>query len=1175
MEVWGWAIVAVAVAYLLFLFLVASIGDRRARALPVRARPAIYALSLAIYCTSWTFFGSVGLAASSGLNFLAIYAGPVLMITLGYPLFRHIVAVAKRERITSVADFIAARHAKSTTVGALAAIIAVVGTVPYIALQLKAISASIDDMVSQYRTSLLENAPVPVEVSFLVAVLLAVFAILFGTRHADATEHQDGLIVAVATESIVKLFAFLAVGAFVTFSLFDGFGDLWTKAQASDYVRTHFYAGIDPSSFLVFTLLSSCAFILLPRQFHVGVVENRSTAEIKAARWLFPLYLVLINLFVIPVALAGMLNFGTSIEADNYVLALPLEAGAPGVSLLAFIGGLSAATAMVIVACVALAIMISNNLVVPFLVGGGRGRLNEIGRLGGGMALALLNIRRTAIFVVMAMAYAYFQIADDSAALASIGLLSFAAIAQFAPSAFIGLVWRRATSTGALAGMSVGFFVWAYTLFLPTILDAATPLLTQGPFGIGWLKPQALFYVSAEPLNHGVTFSLLANILAYVGASLLRKPNAIERMQAEVFALVGRGGPSSPILQERSITLGELKDCVGNYLGHERAERAFAQFLGQRFIADKPQDRASDETLRFAEQLLASAVGTASSRLVLSLLLQKHEDAGETTIQLLDDASEALQYNRDLLQTALDQVAQGICVFDAQMRLSSWNSQFRRLLELPEHLGQAGLSISDVAAAIESRCEPDGRAIGDLVKHLLMSGQPKSITMRDSGAIIEIDTKSLPDGGLVISWNDATERRNAARLLQEANETLEKRVKERTEELTQLNVDLAQARETADAANIGKTKFLAAVGHDILQPLNAARLYTSSLVEQLRDDDAQSLASNVDSALESVEDILSAVLAISRLDSGALAPNVTVFPADRLLQRLENEFSPIAKDKGLDLIVSSNDFHIRSDYNLLRRLLQNLVSNAIKYTPEGRVVLDAKVKSNELIFEVRDTGLGIASDDHDTIFREFSRLDAGKRSAPGLGLGLSIVKRLAETLNHSITLETSVGRGSVFCVATPLAAIKGADPLVHGSPQRSASDFHGMTIACLDNEERILDGMRTLLQGWGCQVETFDNGTSLIDAMPSLQADVVLADYHLDHNTGVDVVSTIRAQHDVEFTAILITADRSAAVRSLAKAADMTVLNKPLKPAALRALLSRVRKSAAHKSADGASQAAE
>lgn len=1170
----GWGIVLAAIAYLLFLFVVASYGDRQlaARARNQKfgsSRSAIYALSLAIYCTSWTFFGSVGLASKSGLDFLAIYLGPVLMITLGYPLFSHIVTVAKRERITSIADFIASRYGKSASVGAFAAVIAVLGTVPYIALQLKAISTTVDTMIARAEPSVLGPGGAPVDTSFFVSVLLALFAILFGTRNTDATEHHDGLMLAVATESIVKLVAFLAVGLYATFYLFGGVGDLIAQAQESQFVSNTFFGGIHPSRFLIYTLLSFGAFVLLPRQFHVGVVENHSTHELRTARWMFPLYLVLINLFVIPVAIAGMLTFGSSVDADTYVLALPLENETWSISFLVFVGGLSAATAMVIVACVALAIMISNNLVLPlFLRLEGRDRGTGIG-LRTDMSDHLLTIRRTAIFVILGLAYAYFQAVGNSAALASIGLLSFAALAQFAPAFFIGLFWRRPTSLGALWGMGVGFCTWFYTLFLPTIIGGEATLLTQGPFGISWLRPQALFGMEAEPLNHGVIFSLLANSLALVLVSYVRKPLTIERMQAGIFSMRGKMAQTLPEREGRAVTVAELKHSVGSYLGRERAKRAFDSYFGHLGEEISNRELADDDLIAHAEQLLASAVGAASSRLVMSLLLQKHDPSEESTIRLLGDASEALQYNRDLLQTALDQVEQGISVFDAEFRLSSWNRQFRELLDLPTELGQVGTSLSTICDAISSKLKGDQADPKNFIKHMLETDRASQITLTASGRIIETQTNPMPNGGLVISWSDTTDKANAARALTVANETLEKRVQERTEELTRLNADLAMARESAEAANIGKTKFIAAVGHDILQPLNAARLYTSSLVEELSGSSSQKLADNVDNALESVEDILGAVLAISRLDAGVLTPNLTVFPISRLLDRLEAEFRPIAQSKGLKLIVHRNDLCLRSDYSLLRRLLQNLISNAIKYTKTGSVTIDARVKRNKVIVEVKDTGIGIRSADQESIFNEFHRLEQGKQAAPGLGLGLSIVKRLASTLNHEVDVETHPGKGSTFKVTLPLAVPEeiSAEPSPDNS--KTKSDVSNLVVICVDNDDSILDGMNTLMSRWGCQVHPFSSQAEVMAQISSLNPDIILADYHLDHENGLEVIATVRAATNRDLPASLITADRSAAVRNSASSLDITVLNKPLKPAALRALLTQlVKQRSAHAAAE-------
>ena len=434
------------------------------------------------------------------------------------------------------------------------------------------------------------------------------------------------------------------------------------------------------ASFCAMTVLSLFAIVLLPRQFHVMVVENHSEAEIRRAAWLFPAYLVLINLFVLPIALAGLMTFPAGrIDGDMFVVALPLAAHSEAIALIAFIGGLSAATAMVIVETVALAIMVSNDIVMPLV-------LKRRDRLAGephDAGAQLLTTRRIAIFVILLLAYIYYHSAGE-AQLAAIGLLSFAAVAQLAPAFFGGLVWRRATAFGAIAGMSAGILVWGYTLLLPSISDAGivgARILTDGPWGLGLLRPQALFGIDLPPLVHGVLLSLAANIACYIGCSLGRRPTAIERVQADLFV------PSSlkPIapsfrLRRASATVEELIATVARYLGEERTRKSFASFAATRRIDLTPAAEADFELLQYAEYLLASAIGAASSRLVLSLVLRKRTVSTKAALKLLDDANAAIHYNREILQTALDHVRQGIAVFDKELASGLLEPAVRRNL---------------------------------------------------------------------------------------------------------------------------------------------------------------------------------------------------------------------------------------------------------------------------------------------------------------------------------------------------------------------------------------------------------------------------------------------------------------------------------------------------------------
>jgi Na+/proline symporter len=501
--------------------------------------------------------------------------------------------------------------------------------------------------------------PVLGDIALYVAVAMAVFAMLFGTRHIDATEHQDGLMLAIATESIVKLVAFVAVGVFVTFWMFDGPVSLFARALERPDTAAVLTREPALGTLGAMTLLSLFAIVLLPRQFHVTVVENNSEDEIKRASWLFPLYLVLINLFVVPIALAGLLTFAPGqVDSDMFVLALPLAGHSDLLTIAAFVGGLSAATAMVIVESVALAIMVSNDILMPLALQRREALVTGSGNLGG----LLLGVRRMAIFVILALAYVYYRLAGE-AQLASIGLLSFAAIAQLAPAFFGGLIWRRATARGALAGMTIGILIWAYTLLLPSFADAGIvgqSLLSQGPWGISALRPQALIGLDLPPLAHGVIWSLTLNVLAYIVFSVGRAPAAIERLQADLFVPSDLTPiPPSFRLWRSSVTVEELTTTVARYLGEERTRSSFDSYALTRGISIDAKAEADFQLLRYAEHLLASAIGAASSRLVLSLLLRKRTVSTKAALKLLDDANAAIHYNREILQTALDHVRQG------------------------------------------------------------------------------------------------------------------------------------------------------------------------------------------------------------------------------------------------------------------------------------------------------------------------------------------------------------------------------------------------------------------------------------------------------------------------------------------------------------------------------------
>lgn len=1165
----GWVIVTVALSYVGFLFAVAYFGDKYAKTRKPgkTGRPTIYALSLAVYCTSWTFFGSVGLATTTGLDFLAVYLGPIVVFAFGHPLIRRIIKLSKTQNITSIADFMAARYGKNPAVAAVVTIIAVAGVLPYIALQLKAVSHSAATLIQPLGTTPIHANGDPFsDITFVIAVAMAIFAVLFGTRHIDATEHQEGLMLAIATESVVKIAAFLIVGTFIVYSMFDGIGPLIEKAAQQPEIIGLFARGFHGGNWLTVTFLSSVCILLLTRQFHVAIVENNSENEVGRASWLFPVYLIAINLFVVPIAIAGMLTFGNgAADSDMYLLALPMSQGSYFFTIVAFLGGLSAATAMVIMESVALSIMVCNDLIMPIILHRWQLRLADREDMGA----MLLNIRRFAIFGILLLAYMFYRLVGDTYGLATIGLLSFAAIAQFAPAFFGGLIWRGATARGAIAGILAGFAVWVFTLLIPYFVKAglmAPDIMHDGLFGLALLRPQMLFYVAFDPLTHGVVWSLIFNIVTFVTVSMLRSPEPIERLQANLFIEDGLVRATTATFRpwRTSVTVEDLMQTIARYLGEERTQRSFSEYHAAHNTELAPHSEADIHLMRFAENLLASAIGTASSRLVISLTIRRRNVGMKSALKLLDDASEAIQYNRDLLQSALDQVGQGIAVFDRDMRLICWNREFREMLDLPPNLGRVGVHLDHIVRHMGGTGGVPMSKFEDFVSRRLrkyvVTMETFQERINDGARVVEIRTNAMPQGGIVTTYTDITGRVAAAEALARANETLERRVRERTAELMQVNEALAEAKMKADEANLDKTRFLAAASHDILQPLNAARLYTTSLVEREPPGDFGNLSRNIDASLGAVEEILNALLDISRIDTGALKPDISSFPIGDLLQQLKLENAPQALEKGLKFTVVPSSLYVKSDRRLVRRVLQNFVSNAIKYTTRDRVLIGCRRRDGELTIEVHDTGPGIPKSKQALVFKEFHRLHNNTRVVDGVGLGLSIVERIGRMLGHPINLASKLGRGTVFSITLPVSqdAVPVESPRYPNTP--AYGQFDGSVVLCVDNEPAILDGMRSMLENWHCQVLQAAGAAEAVQllARTGLRPDFILADYHLEHETGIDCINAIRAECGAETPAVLITADHSPDAEEEARRNNLHLLRKPIKPAGLRALMMRL-----------------
>ena len=1276
-------LIAVSLLYLAVLFGIAWYGDRRAHTHGAsRRRPLIYSLALAIYCTSWTFYGAVGQAATSGWSFASIFVGPILTFLLFWPVLAKMIRVAKHQNVTSIADFIASRYGKSQSLAVFASLIALVGTLPYIALQLKAVASSFSILTGEAGGP---RAPLFGDTAFYIAGVMALFAILFGTRHTDATEHHEGLIHAVAFGSLVKLLAFVTLGAVVTWGMFDGLGELMRYADSQLKLESQLANQDFGNGFWAQTLLAMLAIFCLPRQFHVAVVENTHPDDAQRARWLFPLYLLAVGFFVMPLAAAGLWLFGSSgVEPDAYVLALSAASGHEWLTLLTFIGGFSASTSMVLVAAVAVSIMVSNEIVIPALF-----RLRWFDTQARDYGRLVLRVRRFTIIAVLALAYGFYRMLAEFSSLASIGMLSFAAAAQFAPALIGGLYWKRGNWLGVTVGLNAGFAIWAYSLLGPALVTAGVlpgGWVTDGPLGIAWLSPTALFGLHlGDPFTHGVMLSLGVNLFCYIFISQLSSQRVVERIQASLFV-------DSVETRQTSInrpwtgatTVGDLKVLCERFLGEGQVARAFSDYARRNGTPLADDARASIDVIQFTERFLASVLGASSARIVVNSALQGRGIGISDVISIVDEASQVLEFNRSLLQATIENISQGISVVDQNLRLVVWNQRYLELFHFPDHLIRVGTPIDRI---FRYNAHSGEYGPGDPEEHVellldnIREGQPhRYVRYRQDGSVLEVQGNPMPGGGFVYTYQDIsqqkrieealirsenniriytdnvpaliayfdkdcrylftnrayeqafgvdrhavigrrfadvmpadkaherthwfqqtlagervnfevamplagelrhmlvtytphvddaqsilgffalyqdiTERRQAEVALKETNETLEERVRERTQALS-------QAKRLAEDANASKTRFLAAASHDLLQPLNAARLFTSALMQDEKTTSAQRTIGHIDNSLQAAEELLSTLLDISKLDAGALTPRRSHFALADIFRPLRAEFDVMAADRGLDLVVVPTAQWVDSDAQMLRRIIQNFLSNALRYTQEGRVLLGCRRMGDRLRIEVWDTGPGIPEAKQTEIFQEFRRLDQASRhreSEKGLGLGLSIAERMSRVLDHPLKVRSWEGYGTVFSVSVPTVAAQViADQ--PAEPKRSAGNkLAGTRIVCIDNESLILEGMAAMLGGWGCEVFT---ATSIGGAKSILRnmegdPDAILADYHLDNEvTGLMALEALAERLQGDVPSIVITADRSEEVAEQIKRAGHHLLLKPVRPAALRALLSR------------------
>ncbi|MFA0442806.1 hybrid sensor histidine kinase/response regulator [Vibrio sp. 10N.286.49.C2] len=1139
----GWIVVPVSLAYLGVLFLIAWYGDRQKKWLS-KWRPWVYSLSIAVYCTSWTFYGTVGQASNNPWSFLPIYIAPILVFTLGWRLIARLVLIAKREHITSIADFIAARYGKSQGLAVAVTLIAVAGILPYIALQLRGITMGLDVVAPTLATDLGYQ---DTHISWFVVGALAVFTMLFGTRHVDNTEHHRGMMMAVAFESIVKLFAFLVVGFFILYLAWERPDIQLSELAASTYQSPNI------ATLLIHTALTMMAIICLPRQFHTMVVENERAQDLHTARWLFPVYLILMGLFVLPIAWVGQgLLMGAS--PDTYVISIPKFADADHIALLAFLGGTSAASGMVIVSTIALAIMVSNDLVMPLLLR----RIKLAHRSHRHLSGLLLIIRRALICLLLLGAWLFYQALDSIHSLSAIGFLSFSAITQFAPALIGGLYWRLGNRKGVYVGLLVGFTIWLITLMGETGLlagDAQNNLLI-------WVITPPEMFASLDIANSdwGMLISVVLNAICFVAVSLSTRASLTERLQSASF--VGTPLPESEniSLYQSRVTVAELEMLASRFVGRTRVRSAYRQFWRQQQQDGLPNQQASAELIRHTERVLAGVFGASSAKLVLTSALQGRNMQLEEVATIVDEASELYHFSRGLLQGAIEHIGQGIAVVDKQLRLVAWNRRYLELFTFPPGLIQVGRPIADVIQhnAEQGLCGPGdpNEHVRRRIYHLEQGSPHTSSRIRADGSVIEVQGNPMPGGGFVMSFTDITVFREAENALRDANERLEVRVVERTKELEKLNTRLVLATQKSETESHSKMRFLAAVSHDLMQPLNAARLFASSLSEVSKDNETKKLSSHIESALGAAEELIGDLLDISRLESGKLQTKMRGFALSEVFDTLEAEFSAISVGQNIRFSVVSSSLIVRSDPKLLRRVLQNFLTNAFRYNPEGKVILGARRVNGRVRIDVWDDGIGIPEDKQKEIFDEFSRVDQA-RADQGLGLGLAISRGIARVLNHQISMQSWQDQGSVFSITLDKASV--VESILKPIPSTHNEALQHLKILCVDNEPDILVGMETLLARWGCDVKTaLDLVSSLKHLEDDWQPDVIFSDYRLDNGrTGLEVLQQCRLRLGDSFKGVIISADRTETMLEGIKSNGFSFLPKPVKPLKLRAMLNR------------------
>jgi Na+/proline symporter/signal transduction histidine kinase len=881
--------------YLAILFGIAHWAEKRGNSKWTN-NPYVYTLSLAVYCSAWTYYGSIGVAATSGLNYLPIYIGPIIVIPIWIIVLRKIIRISKINKISSIADFISLRYGNSRLLGALVTLVCIFGILPYIALQLKAISETFH-LVTQ--TS--EDSNIFSDTTTYVAIALALFASYYGTRYVDASEQRKGIVTAVAVESILKLFFFILLGLYVTFFVFDGFDDIYAQASLLENFKEKNSIGGIPQAINWFFLcvLSLFAIFLLPRQFQMAVVENNRESHIKTAVWLFPLYLLLFNIFVYPVAWGGNILFdGKAVNPDTYSLLIPQLYDNQMVAILVFLGGFSAAISMIVVSSIGLSTMLSNNLLIPY---GFLGRLqSDVQETN---IKKIVRIRKVGIFSLIILSYIIYRVFVLDYNLFSIGMVSFVIIAQLAPAFFGAILWRRGSKKGAVTGIIVGFLICTYTLLVPYtigITNSDNSFITNGLFGIELLKPFQLFgldYLEAVP--QAVFWSLLFNTMAYFAVSVSFNGNYRERNYAEMYIDIEKYVTTheNAFIWKGTAYTSDIQKVLNKFLGEERTKRALNLFR-QKYNVSKTEELADARLVKFAENLLTGHIGTASAKILISSVVKEEKISLPEVLKILEESKENILINKKLTETS--------------------------------------------------------------------------------------------------------------------------------KELSIITAQLKNANEELILKDKQKDEFLDTISHELRTPITAIRAATEILHndEDIPQEMKKQFLANIISESDRLNRLITKILDLEKFDSGLQKIYVTKNNIYHTISEVVKQLKQLIENKNItiDIISEKNIVKAFYDEDRITQVLNNLISNAIKFCPnqEGSIAIHIKETDKLIEVAVVDNGKGIDENDFEAIFDKFYQSsNQNIRKPVGSGLGLAICKKIIEHHNGKIYAENTENSGARITFSIP------------------------------------------------------------------------------------------------------------------------------------------------------------